>query len=169
VGSSHAIILSFFSVLYLAKIIDYGYWVAFLPVCSSYGIFDLSLLTLNYSLFKNSYKTVLIHHGLLIFGPLLVTPQNSYEVAQLVLFEITVPIIDSCWYLYHTNQKETKLFKINSIVGVVSYFIFRVINNIHLFIASFNYDYKIKTVTSLFLCLNIYWFLSMLKLFIKHL
>lgn len=167
ISSTHAIVLSFFSTLYLIKIIDYNYWKTFLPICSSFGIFDLSLITINYSIFKKNYNPTLIHHGLLIFGPLLVTPENSYIMAQSFLFEITVPLIDSSWYLYHTNQKETKLFKVNASASILSFFIFRIINNIHILFTSFEHSYTFQTVTFLFLCLNIYWFSSLLKLVFK--
>lgn len=168
VASIHAFILSFFSVLYLNGIIDYRYWISFLPICSSFGIFDLTLVTINYDIFKKGYIPILIHHGLLIFGPLLVSPENSHLMAQAFLFEVTVPVLDFNWYLYHTNQKDTMMFKINCLLSVISFLFFRVANNCYLLARSFKYNFKFQFVTLLFLCLNIHWFLKIVKLFISQ-
>ena len=168
VSSSHAIILSFCSVLYLNKIIGYECWTSFLPVCSSFGLFDLSLVTANYSLFKKGYIPILIHHNLLIFGPLLVTPENSRIMAQAFLFEVTVPILDYNWYLYHTNQTQTVAFKVNSVASIFSFFFFRVVNSCYLLIQSLHYNLKFLLVTFTFFLLNMYWFLNLVKLFIRQ-
>jgi hypothetical protein len=168
ISSSHAIILSSFSVLYLNKMISYEYWTTFLPVCSSFGLFDLSLVTMYYSIFKKAYIPILIHHNLLIFGPLLVTPENSHIMAQAFLFEITVPILDYNWYLYHTNQTQTMVFKANSVASILSFFLFRVANNCYLLTQSLQYNLKFQFVTFMFLLLNIHWFLNLVKLFVRQ-
>lgn len=167
VGSIHAFILSFFSVLYLNKIVDYHHWISFLPICSSFGIFDLSLVTINYDIFKKGYISILIHHVLLIFGPLLATYENSHIMAQAFLFEVTVPILDFNWYLYHTKQNDTIMFKINCLLSILSFFFFRVANNCYLLARSFKYNLKFQFATMLFLYLNIHWFLNLVKLFIR--
>lgn len=168
ISSTHAFILSFFSFLYLNDIITYEYWTSFLPICGSFGMFDLSLVTINYSIFKKGYVPILVHHSLLIFGPLLVTPENSHVMAQAFLFEVTVPILDFNWYLYHTEQKDTMLFKINGFISILSFFFFRVANNCYLLTKSLSFNFKIQFVTIAFLFLNIHWFFNLVKLFIRQ-
>lgn len=168
VSSSHAIILSFFSVLYLNEMISYEYWTTFLPVCSSFGLFDFSLVTIHYSIFKKAYIPILIHHNLLIFGPLLVTPENSHIAAQAFLFEITVPILDYNWYLYHTNQTQTIRFKVNCLASILSFFLFRVANSCYLLTQSLQYNLKFQFVSFTFFFLNIHWFLNLVKLFVRQ-
>lgn len=168
VSSTHAVILSFFSFLYLSKIISYDYWTSFLPVCSSFGMFDLTLVTIHYPTFKKGYVPILIHHTLLIFGPLLVTQHNSYVMAQSFLFEVTVPILDFSWYLYHTNNNESVLFKINAMVGIISFFIFRIVNNFYLLTQSVRFNIIFQFVTVSFMLLNIYWFYFLTKLFMRQ-
>jgi len=168
VSSTHAVILSFYSILYLNQIIGYNYWTTFLPICSSFGLFDLSLVTMNYSIFKKGYVPILVHHSLLVFGPLLITPENSHVMAQAFLFEITVPILDFNWYLYHTNKRDTLAFKMNSVVSILSFFFFRITNNCYLVTQSFQFNFKFQFIAFAFLFLNIHWFLNLIKLFIRQ-
>ena len=168
VSSSHAVILSFFSTLYLIGIVDYSYWTSYLPICSSFGVFDLSLITYYYSIFKKGYIPTLVHHTLLIFGPMVLTPQNSYLMAQAFLFETTVPILDFNWYLYHINQRNSTLFKTNSLVSILCFLIFRIANNCYLLMHSVKYSLIVQFISLLFLILNTYWFFNLIKLFVKH-
>ena len=167
ISSTHAMILSFFSTLYLIDIIDYEYWITFLPICSSFGLFDLTLVTIHYSKFKKNYVPIFIHHSLLVFGPLLVTHPNSYVMAQSFLFENTVPILDFSWYLYHTNHNESLLFKVNAVVGLISFFLFRIVNNFYLLTQSVQFNSLFQLATVSFMGLNIYWFYSLVKLFMR--
>ena len=168
ISSTHAIILSFFSFLYLNEIIGYEYWTSFLPVCASFGMFDMLLVTINYSIFKKGYTPIIIHHSMLVFGPLLVTPEISHVMAQAFLFEVTVPILDFNWYLYHTEQKDTIMFKVNSLASILSFFFFRIANSCYLLTQCLQYNLKIQCVAFSFLFLNIHWFLNLVKLFIRQ-
>lgn len=168
ISSTHAFILSFFSFLYLNKIIDYSYWLTFLPVCCSFGMFDMLLVTINYSIFKKGYIPIIIHHGLLVFGPLLVTPEIAHIMAQAFLFEVTVPILDFNWYLYHTDQRDTTLFKVNGLASILSFFFFRIANSCYLLTQTFQYNLRFQFVAIIFLFLNVHWFLNLVKLFIRQ-
>ena len=168
ISSSHAIILSFYSFLYLSNFISYESWLLCLPVTSSFGLFDLSLVTIYYEKFKSGYIPILIHHNLLIFFILLIKKNNSIIMAQAFLFVFTVPILDFSWFLYHMGKKETIIFKINAFICILSFFFFRVANNSYLLIRSLEYDFKIQIVSIMFFFLNIYWFLNLIKLFMKQ-
>lgn len=168
ISSSHAIILSFYSSIYLLNFISYDYWWLCLPICSSFGMFDLSLVTIHYNIFKRGYFPLLVHHNLLIFGPLLVTEENSLVMAQAFLFEVTVPILDFGWVLYHMKKKETRIFKINAFLSILSFFFFRVANGTYLIIRSFKYSIYFQTVSIIFFLLNVQWFINLTKLFVKY-
>tara|TARA_Y100000389_G_C17457062_1_gene518847 strand:- start:691 stop:1308 length:618 start_codon:yes stop_codon:yes gene_type:complete len=168
INSSHAIILSFYSSLYLLNFIRYDKWWLCLPICSSFGLFDLSLVIIHYNIFKKGYLPILIHHNLLIFGPLLVTEENSLVMARAFLFEVSVPILDFGWFLYHMQKKETRIFKINAFLSILSFFFFRVANSSYLLISSFKYNIYIQCVSITFFLLNIHWFVNLIKLFVKN-
>ena len=106
VSSLHAITMTIVSIEHLLNYIDCETFVSFLTVSSAFGVFDLTIVTLNYNKFKKEYCNIFIHHILVIFGPLLITC-NGKPYALLYLFETTVPLLDMSWYLYNSGQKNT--------------------------------------------------------------
>ena len=170
VSSLHAIIMTLFSIKYLFNNIECGTFVSILPVSSAFGVFDLTIVTLNYNKFKKGYGNIFIHHILVIFCPLLITC-NGKPYALLYLFETTVPLLDMSWYLYNSGQKKTLLFKINSVAGLVAFFIFRIINSFYILYISITVEYYSvihNLIAFIFLLLNLNWFKLLVKLAIKH-
>lgn len=170
VSSLHAITMTTFAIKYLMNNIECGTFVSILPVSSAFGVFDLTIVTLNYEKFKKGYSNIVIHHILLIFGPLVLTC-NGDPHGILYLFETTVPLLDMSWYLYNSGQKNTLLFKINSVAGLVAFFIFRIINSFYIFCRSITTDYFSLIhvfIVFIFLLLNLNWFKLLVKLAIKH-
>jgi hypothetical protein len=164
----HAIILTLGTSGYLLNYIDSDTWIQFLPLSSAFGIFDMTIITLNYKSFKKSYLSTGIHHFILILGPLTITRECVITIAQSGLFETTVPLIDASWYLYNANLTNTLGFKINSAIALVAFFIVRVVNSLHMTYVIVWHDNNAVTFFSLvFLALNIYWFKGLVGMYLR--
>lgn len=167
ISSTHAILCCVYSSLYLINKIDYVVWLNHIPMSSGFGLFDAFIVTKNYNIFKKGYFPVILHHIVLIFGPLVMTKYISYFASQSYLFELTVPILDYNWLLYNKKKQNTTLFKINSGVSLFSFFLFRILNSLHLTYYIENKNYFVKLFSFIFLLLNINWFYGLINLFIK--
>lgn len=167
ISSTHAILCCVYSSLYLINKIDYVVWLNHIPMSSGFGLFDAFIVTKNYNIFKKGYFPVILHHIILIFGPLVMTQHISYIISQSYLFEFTVPILDYNWLLYHKKKQNTTLFKINSCLSLFVFFVFRILNNLYLTYKIKNINYIVKLFSLMFLSLNINWFYGLIKLFIK--
>lgn len=164
-SSLHAIILSTWSISYLRNIIEYKTWCYILPLSGAFALFDMCIITLNYKKFKKQYFGTTTHHLIVLFGPLLVTQNNSRIIVLTYLFEMTVPTLDISWYLYYTGLNNTILFKINSLITLLLFLFCRVFNNIYLVYSTiYEKEYALTIVGIYFLYLNVTWF----NLLIKH-
>jgi hypothetical protein len=158
VGSIHALIITYYTCIYLTNNIGYREWTMCLPISSAYGLFDISVLTVNYKYFKKGYRAICVHHLILIFGPLSITPDYGVICSRHYLFEITVPILDISWYLYRTKQTSL-VYKVTSVLTIILFLIFRIMNGAYLVYELGTAHQYIMLVCALtFLSLNIYWF-----------
>ena len=158
ISSIHAVILSFSSLCYLSGAIDFNSWVVCLPISGGFGLFDLTMVTFNYEKFKKSYFATSTLHFCLILGPLTTTFDSSIFISQAYLFETTVPILDTSWYMYNANMTDNILFKLNNILGLFLFLVFRVINSAYLTYSVINGNIIITFFSTYFFGLNIYWF-----------
>ena len=167
-SSLHAIILSTWSISYLINIIDYQLWTRCLPISAAFGTFDLYIVTSKYKHFKKDYITICSHHLVLIGGPLLINEENSKICSQTYLFELTVPVLDISWYLYNSGLNNTLFFKFNSVITVLFFTVFRIINNIYLLCAIlYQRRYILLLVAIYFLYINVTWFKALLNVFLN--
>ena len=168
ISSMHAIILTLGTSGYLLNYIDSDTWIQFLPLSSAFGIFDMTIITLNYKSFKKSYLSTGIHHFILILGPLTITRESALTIAQAYMFESTVPIIDTSWYLYNAKLSNTLGFKINSAIALVVFFIVRVVNSLHMTYEIIWHDNNVVIFCSFaLLALNIYWFKGLIRVYMR--
>lgn len=167
IGSVHAIILALFSCGYLSNMLSFETWVLCLPISGAYGLFDLTIVTLNYKNFKKGYFAICCHHFILIFGPLSTTLVFSRLVSQAYLFEVTVPVLDLSWYLYQTNMKNSLFFKINSCFAIILFLYFRVLNSTYLTYSLFGINNTLFIASSCFWSLNMFWFQKLVNVFWK--
>lgn len=167
VSSLHAIILALFSCGYLSNMVSFETWALCLPISGAYGLFDLTIVTLNYKMFKKGYFATCCHHFILIFGPLTTTLASSRFISQAYLFEVTVPVLDLSWYLYHTNMKNTLFFNVNSCLAIVLFLFFRVFNSTYLTYSVIYFDRKIVFFSTCFWALNLFWFHKLVNVFWK--
>lgn len=166
-GTIHAIILTSAASCYYFNYIDYNDWLRFVPISSAFGLFDITILTLNYKLFKKHYFAISIHHLIIVNGPLLITQENSRHILHAYMFETTVPFIDIGWYLYNAKLTNTIFFKINTLFAVLMFFFFRVIGNSYIVYKVYKGDIVITILTLQFLFLNVYWFKSLMDTVLK--
>ena len=168
ISSIHAIILTAITSCYLLSYIDSDTWIQILPLSSAFGIFDMTIITLNYNSFKKGYLSTCIHHFIVILGPLAITRESALTIAQSYMFETTVPLIDTSWYLYNTKLTNTLGFKINSAIALVVFFIVRVVNSLHMTYVIVWHDNNAATFFSfVFLALNIYWFKGLVGMYLR--
>tara|TARA_Y100000389_G_scaffold83093_1_gene79646 strand:- start:973 stop:1668 length:696 start_codon:yes stop_codon:yes gene_type:complete len=168
ISSIHAIILTVGTTGYLLDYIDSDTWIQFLPLSIAFGIFDMTIITLNYKSFKKSYLSTGIHHSILILAPLTITRESRLTLAQAYICEITVPLIDTSWYLYNAKLTNTLGFKINSAIALVVFFILRVVNSLHIAYELVWRDNIVLTFSSFVLVsLNIYWFKGLIRVYMR--
>ena len=165
ISSTHAILCCLYSSLYLINRIDYNIWANHIPMSSGFALFDAYIVTKHYNIFKKGYLPIVLHHVLLIIGPLVIIPTNSYIISQSYLFEFTVPILDYNWLLYHKKKQNTTLFKVNCGISLFTFFTFRILNNLYLTYKIENTNYTVKLFSLIFLLLNLNWFYGLIKLF----
>lgn len=177
ISSFQAIILIFLSIFHMYNIISYETWFSGILISPAFGIFDSIVVNLNYEKFKKGYNAIMLHHAILILAPLCINKVNSFVICRLYLFEFTVPILDCSWFLYYKKKENTLLFKVVSLSSFISFFIFRILNNLFIFkyfmigndtFSGLNY-YITFTIGILFMSLNSYWFYSLIMMYIKKL
>lgn len=168
ISSIHAIIITVGTTGYLLDYIDTDSLIQFIPLTSAFGMFDMTIITFNYKSFQKSYISTGIHHFIVILGPLTITRETIATIAQAGIFETTVPLIDSCWYLYNAKLTNTLGFKINSVIALVVFFIVRVVNSVHMTYENAWRDNIVVTFLSFILSvLNIYWFKSLIGMYMR--
>jgi hypothetical protein len=167
ISSIHAIILTTSSLCYLLDYINYVSYINFIPLSSAFGIFDMTIITLNYRYFKKGYVSTMIHHSIVVYAPVTFTSEYAKLIAQAYMFETTVPLIDTSWYLYNAKFNNTLGFKLNSIIALIVFFIVRVINSMYITYVIVWRDSNAAIFFSLvFLGLNIYWFKLLICLYL---
>jgi len=159
IGSIHALFITYYTCNYLTNNIEYREWTMCLPISSAYGLVDMTVLTLNYKHFKKGYRVICVHHLIMIFGPLTIIHEYGILCSRLYLFEITVPILDMSWYLYRTKQTASLVYKVNSVLTVILFLIFRIMNGGYLaYAVGTEHQYTFLMFALTFLGLNLYWF-----------
>ena len=168
VSSIYAIILTTASACYLLKFIDYESWIQFFPMSSAFGLFDVTIITINYRCFEKVYLLTCLHHFIVVFGPLTVTPEYSALISQSCISDATVPLIDISWYLYNAKLSNTLIFKLNSTLAIIVFFILRVVNSCYLSYEIIWHDNIILMCFSfVYLTLNIYWFKGLVGMYLR--
>ena len=163
----HAVILTSSTTCYYFNYIDYNHWLRFVPLSSAFGVCDMTVLTMNYKDFKKHYPATCVHHLIVIFATMLITEENSRAILHAYMFEITVPFLDLSWYLYNAKITDTIIFKINTVVAVILFFFFRVVNSLYIVYMVHNGDVRITLFILQFLFLNVYWFNTLVGVVLK--
>jgi hypothetical protein len=156
----HANIIVILSILFSFNIISVDTWAYWLNITRAYCLYD-SLLILYY----NPNKLMILHHFLLFYGTyssfILKFP---FQVAQGLLCESSNQHLHFGWFLIKKGKEKTLGFKINALILLVEFFLFRFLNFIYLTLFSLFYCDKIEFfILSLVTIMNIYWFSLLIK------
>ena len=154
----HSFMISIACILYLFNYINVNLTSFFIDLSLGYTIFDLTVILSNTQMFD--WKGTLIHHIAML---LLLSGRELFfdEVAIGLLSEISTIFLNLSWILYQSNKTDTKIFKIISILVLVSYFFTRVLNFPYLtYIAIIVYNLHpiFYTMILSLTVINIYWF-----------
>lgn len=160
----HAVYISGLSICYLRGWISEQTWYSCSGFSCGYALYDL------YLTFKiNRYKDMLFHHSLMVIAywyPIMcnfniLAPIDYFPrfLSQVYLCEISTIPLSISFSLYKLNKTHTNLFKISSVVTLLTYFPLRVCNFTYLVY----YLYKKENWLLLkflipFTGLNYYWF-----------
>lgn len=152
---------------------EYEYYMNFIDVLDmfrDYFLYDIVNMTVFSSFRKNI--PFYIHH--LIF---LISYFNYYEylidfrihLVKILACEITQFFLINCWFLHKfTNYRS--LLRINGILLLITFFIFRIINFLyHTFISFYilpDYMFYTSYLLIIITSLNIYWFYLLYKMFL---
>lgn len=159
----HANIIWFSSFLFLINIIDFSVWIQCLNIIRGYCFFDTLLI-----LYHNPFDyQMIIHHIILFIGT-----YNNYifkypsQMAIALLSEISNQFLYFGWFLIKKKLENTLLFKINGIILLILFFIFRVFNFTYFSFFIFqNCSFFENIIFLPITLLNYYWFVLLIKKF----
>lgn len=160
----HAKIVYILSLLFILNIIDFSIWVHCLDIIRGYCFYDTILI-----LYNDPYNyQMLIHHILFFIGS-----YNNYiyiyplKMAFGLLSEISNQFLYFGWFLIKKNLHNTLLFKINSVILLILFFVFRVLNFSYFlfFISQYCDSYEFFMALPITL-LNYYWFYLLFSKFL---
>jgi len=159
----HAKIVYVLSFLLLMNFIDVSVWSNCLDVTRGYCFYDTLMI-----LYQNPLDyQMLIHHLILFIGTynyyVILYP---YQIALALLSETSNQFLYIGWFLIKKNLKNTMIFKINGIILLILFFLFRVINFTYLsFFIFTNCSFYENILFLPITLLNYYWFFLLVKKF----
>lgn len=161
-SSFHSYLIIIGSYLFLINKITLETYFKFTIFTASYALFDIIILILN----KTLKKEFLLHHTLLFISTIITFPnENLYPyLAYGLLGELSSLFLNKTWFNLHTipiNKKQTMK---NTIITIILFTIFRIINYLNLLKVAFENEYYIGFILTLIVyILNIYWYILLIK------
>ena len=145
------------SYYYISRQISDMTYYYFLIFLKGYLIHDSVIQLLYYKYFKKDIVFSIIHHIVLF---LTVNEGSQYNIKSVgLLSEYTNIHLYYGWYLIQQKQQNTIQFKINAVLLLITYFIFRVLMFTNIFFISIYYGEKYHPIMVAIICLlNYYWF-----------
>ena len=166
VSSLHCVTAVTLAVLYLAGLVSEGYWLLCLNISVGYLVHDLLLVSTEARV-RNVNDV--IHHVAFIT---VITFADSYpyQMARGILAETSLPFLYAGWAMLRLQLTHSykKTFWTCSVVGVLLFFIFRVVNFTQLVYYSYYHASMLVTCAGGALAgLNYYWFAKLVKIALK--
>jgi hypothetical protein len=159
----HANIIYISSFLFLLNIIDFSIWIQCFDIIRGYCFYDFLLI-----LYNNPFDYQMIIHHIIFF----IGTYNNYifkypsQMAIGLLSEISNQFLYFGWFLIKKKLDYTKLFQINAIFLLISFFIFRVLNFSYFSFFIFQHCDLFENILFLpITLLNYYWFYLLLRKF----
>ena len=152
----HATIVVVMSIMLILGLIDASTWVMCLSVTRGYCLYD-TLMILYYT---PKYRNMIIHHLMLFFGTyssfIMIYPEIA---AYGLLAESTNQHLYLGWLLIKKGKENHWFFKVNAVILLSMFLVFRVLNFTYIFIFTLqNCSYIEPLVISPIMLLNYYWF-----------
>ena len=157
----HAKIVVVMSILFLCGLIDSETWIQCLEVTRGYCLYD-TIMILYYT---PKDRNMIIHHAMLFFGSysnfISIYPEQT---AFGLLAESTNQYLYLGWLLIKKGKENHWAFKVNAVLLLSMFLVFRVINFTSLFIFTLqNCSYLEPLAVLPILLLNYYWFYLLLR------
>lgn len=131
-------------------------WNDTITIGKVYTLFDAYLILTNYSKFKNMFNEMIFHH-LILYIIFMYQHINPPTLAKGLYVELSTIFLNFGWFMIKWGMQKTMLFNINSLILLLSYFIFRVVGFTALFIYE-DIPIYAKSIALPLLLLNYYWF-----------
>lgn len=157
----HAKIVYVLSFLFLINVIDVSIWKICLDITRGYCFYDTLMV-----LFNDPYDyQTLIHHIFLFIGTYsYYITLYPHQTAIALLSEITNQFLYIGWLLIKKDLKDTIYFKINGMILLISFFLFRIINFTYLLYFLITYcDIYNSIIFIPITLLNYYWFYLLIQ------
>lgn len=164
----HAIFSSLASYLFLINSLSPNFYVHLLAISPAFAMFDISLL-IDPRNKVNTKNALIVHHLIIILVYILATEhfrikdQHLEYVAYNFLSESSTPFLNLSIFLHKQNLTHTTLFKINSFVVMVFYFMFRIVIPGYVTYLIYNTDPQYILIQLALNSMNYFWFYKLCK------
>ena len=164
----HALFSAWASYLFLNGYFSPNYYVHLLAVSPAFAIFDISLL-IDPRNKVTSKLALIIHHLIIILVYILATEhfrikdQHLEYVAFNFLSESSTPFLNLSIFLHKKNLSHTNLFKVNSFLVIIFYFIFRIVIPGYVTYLLYINDPYFMPIQLTLNCMNYFWFFKLCK------
>lgn len=159
-------IVSFYN-CFITKIINDNMDIYF-SISLGYAIFD------SYRAFKKKETEYIVHHLIMIISlfPIILNYYNLiilnnlyyYFISRAFLSESSTIFLNNCWLSIKQNKNHNIEFKINSLLLIVLFFLFRIVNFTNLIYSIYGTEYNKFLILHLPLTfLNYIWFYKLIK------
>ena len=126
-SSTHAILITFSSALYLTRRVKLSTYYNLLCISIAYFIFDTVTLPL-YTGGKSETIFMIIHHTAVLLGITAYSRKFPCIVAQALLAETSQPFLYTGWFLMKMNLEDTPFCKVMVAMTLITWAIFRVVS-----------------------------------------
>lgn len=172
-STGHAIFTSGLSTVYLMNIISEVSYINLTAISFGFTLYDIEkIITIR----NRVWKQMLLHHSLIIAS---LCPLVYYGFTNQLIFEVypyfvgmnylveyaTIPL-NIGWHYHENNKTNTIMFKMASILTLILYLPFRVLNTFYLSILGIFYmDHipPLQEIQVLFCIMNMIWFYKLCK------
>lgn len=133
-------------------------------ITRAYLLYDMLIMIYYYEFHLPNFFIMMVHHSLFFCG-LFFDTVNQYPVllAHGLTAEITNPFLYLGWYLIKMKKTNIFVFKLDSIILVLLFFLYRVINFIQLFLIGIAEKKWVETfIFFIIMDMNLLWFIKLI-------
>lgn len=165
----HALLSSCFSFAFINNTISQNTYLNLITVSAAFALFDITLL-IDPRNKVNTKSLLIFHHLMIILGVFLITDYMRVKdiyvkyVAFNFLSEISTPFLNLSIFLNKKNFAQSIIFKINSMIVMLSYFLFRIVIPAQItYELYYNEPFIILMLQLTLSSMNYFWFYKLCK------